>query len=86
MISETPLQRTERLVREGERRLINQKALIARLEYEGDAPPLRAALLRLSQMEDYQRLSIEHLDRERESFRVLTQVTTLFRDIPLAAI
>lgn len=67
MRTETPLQRAERYVREGERRLIHQKALIARLEGNGDAAPLRAALLLLSQMEDHQRLSIEHLDHERVS-------------------
>jgi hypothetical protein len=62
---ETPLQMTERHVREGEQRIANQKALIARLKHVGNAVPIDAAVIFLEQMEDFQRLSVEHMDRER---------------------
>ena len=62
---ETPLQMTERHVREGEQRIANQKALIARLKHVGNAVPIDEAVIFLGQMEDFQRLSVEHMDRER---------------------
>jgi hypothetical protein len=62
---ETPLQMTERHVREGEQRIANQKALIARLKHVGNAVPIDAAVIFLEQMEDFQRLSVEHMHRER---------------------
>ena len=64
-MSETPLQMTERHVREGEQRIANQKALIARLKHVGNAVPIDEAVIILGQMEDFQRLSVEHMDRER---------------------
>jgi hypothetical protein len=62
---ETPLQMTERHVREGAQRIANQKALIARLKHVGNAVTIDAAVIFLGQMEDFQRLSVEHMDRER---------------------
>jgi hypothetical protein len=69
-MSETPLQMTERHVREGEQRMANQKALIARLKHVGNAVPIDAAVIFLEQMEDFQRLSVEHMDRERAKLPV----------------
>ena len=67
---ETPLQMTERHVREGEQRIANQKALIARLKRVGNAVSIDAAVIFLGQMEDFQRLSVEHMDRERAKLPV----------------
>ena len=69
-MSETPLHMTERHVREGEQRIANQKALIARLKHVGNAVPIDAAVIFLEQMEDFQRLSVEHMDRERAKLPV----------------
>ena len=69
-MSETPLQMTERHVREGEQRIANQKALIARLKHVGNALQFDAAVIFLEQMEDFQRLSVEHMDRERAKLPV----------------
>jgi hypothetical protein len=64
-MSETPLQMTERHVREGEQRITNQKALIARVKHVGDSVQIDAAVIFLGQMQDFQRLSVEHMNRER---------------------
>ena len=53
-MSETPLQMTERHVREGEQRIANQKALIARLKHVGNAVPIDEAVIFLGQLEDFQ--------------------------------
>jgi hypothetical protein len=78
-MSETPLQMTERHVREGEQRIANQKALIARLKHVGHAVPIDAAVDFLGQMEDFQRLSVEHLDRERAKLTDSIKDTTIGR-------
>lgn len=62
---ETPLQMTERHVREGEQRMENQKALIVRVKRGGNAKFIEAAIIFFEQMEDYQRLSVEHMETER---------------------
>lgn len=61
-MSETPLQMTERHVREGEQRIAVQTAMIARLKH---AESFDAAVIFLEQMQDFQRLSVEHMHRER---------------------
>ena len=68
-MSETPLEMTERHVGEGERRIANQTALIAKLKRDGRASSIDAAVIFLGQLEDFQRLSVEHRDRERAKFR-----------------
>lgn len=64
-MSETPLQMTERHVREGVQRIANQTAMIARLKLTGHTLAVNAAVIFLGEMEDFERLSVEHMERER---------------------
>ena len=55
----------ERHVIEGELRIEKQRDLIARLKRVGHEASIDAAIIFLGQLEDFQRLSIEHRNRER---------------------
>ena len=63
--SETPLEQTQRHVKEGEDRIAKQQALIAELAHDGHDGMLPAAQELLAQFNTTQQLSREHLEREQ---------------------
>ena len=63
--SETPLEQTQRHVKEGKDRIAKQQALIAELAHDGHDGMLPAAQELLAQLNASQQLGREHLEREQ---------------------
>ena len=62
---ETPYEQTARHVHEGEQRVANQRALIARLEQERHDAMLPVARELLAELEGFLQMAHEHLERKR---------------------